>query len=419
MRDPQLPDRYSEALEPALTAAMHASPFFGYMLLGTGTFIRHTTLPNVRVAATDGFYIYLNEGWLNRPAVDQAFILLHEIVHIWLDHGPRCGGRDEDIWGEAIDLFTNTFVEASSPGMNLKTPPDGLEPDPKYLEMSVEEIYDSLVKKHMQSPGGGSSKKQQPHQPGGTAQNGKPNALAGDVTNLEKVKAHAAEDGYSDAGRTDAMDKENLKLATVMSEEVARGYEVPGPVGAIIGARIAELRKPKLDWGANLRRFVYISAGHKRETWERPNLYYPTTTIPTLYGGKVDRIDFFADVSGSMSPEWLNRIAGEITPLLKHCDALWVHTFDAVLRASTQVRHERELRGFEFITGAHCSTHVEGVLDYLGENCSRGRNVAIVATDGRFRCPPRPRYLKHFLWLILEEANTNQPWGIVHALPRD
>jgi predicted metal-dependent peptidase len=425
MRDPRLPSEYSEALSPALTVAMFASPFFGFMLMGTGVMIRHTTATRVKVAATDGYYIYLAERWrTDFKTKGQAFIVLHELVHVWFNHAGRCKHRNKEVWGQAIDAFTNTFVEAVCVGTKLTTPEGCVQPHPRYLKMTVEDIYDEFMEDAEEEAksadkGDGDPSEGDPLDSGkgGGADDdeddeGEGDPLAGDVD--PSLKDDAEADGYSNEGRSPERDRQAVQTATAAAKEMLKAMPIPGPVGDLIGARIADVLAPRLDWGSKLRQDLVEAIGDDYEDWGQPNPYYPGVVVPTTHGAKTKRIDYFVDCSGSMTADWFNRVAAEVVPLLGKCEEFWLHTFDAVIRSSLQIQNPGELTNYKYDVGDHCSTHIEPILEFLSET----QTMAIIGTDGYFQCPDINPGV-NLRWVIPEEAMTTKPWGEVHVLPRE
>jgi predicted metal-dependent peptidase len=115
------------------------SPFFATLALFTR--VRATqTLPT---AATDGQDIFINEEFvrsLSSPEVDG--LLLHEVLHAALLHVVRRGQRESTLWNIAADIVINGMI-AQQTGFQL---PNGGIRDPQLEHLSVEEIYELLLK---------------------------------------------------------------------------------------------------------------------------------------------------------------------------------------------------------------------------------------------------------------------------------
>ena len=96
-------------------------------------------------AATDGYHIYYNQAWLEElkekyGVSTVAAIIAHEVMHCALNHITRCGTRDKTLWNIAADYATNLILHEAG----FRLPHDALL-DPKYKNMSAEQIYEQLL----------------------------------------------------------------------------------------------------------------------------------------------------------------------------------------------------------------------------------------------------------------------------------
>ena len=96
-------------------------------------------------AATDGYHIYYNQTWLEELKEKYglstvAAIIAHEVMHCALNHITRCGTRDKTLWNIAADYATNLILHEAG----FRLPHDALL-DPKYKNMSAEQIYEQLL----------------------------------------------------------------------------------------------------------------------------------------------------------------------------------------------------------------------------------------------------------------------------------
>jgi predicted metal-dependent peptidase len=117
------------------------SPFFATLALFT-RFIPTQSLPT---AATDGKDIFFNPDYLiSLPNAQQDGLLLHEVLHAALLHGLRRGVREPKLWNIAADIVVNGMIVQQGV---FTLPPGGLR-DPKLEHLSVEEIYELLLKQN-------------------------------------------------------------------------------------------------------------------------------------------------------------------------------------------------------------------------------------------------------------------------------
>ncbi len=134
--------------------------FYGLMLMHTKFALDDT----VETAATNGETIMFSPAFLDELSDSELeFILMHEIMHIVLEHCARTGDRDNELFNIACDIVVNSNILQSN-GMNIQSitlraygesmhkAPDGKEG----FEYTAEQVYDMLVKKKRRKGGGNS-----------------------------------------------------------------------------------------------------------------------------------------------------------------------------------------------------------------------------------------------------------------------
>ncbi len=80
---------------------------------------------------------------LSLPKAQQDGLLLHELLHAALLHITRRGHREANLWNLAADIVVNGLIIEQG----LFELPEGGIRKPEWEKMSVEEIYDLLLKK--------------------------------------------------------------------------------------------------------------------------------------------------------------------------------------------------------------------------------------------------------------------------------
>lgn len=89
---------------------------------------------------TEAAEIYINP--LRRFDDEEwRFILAHEMLHVALRHGDRCGTRDPYLFNIACDYVINGWLNE----MRIGTMPEGLLHDPGLGGLSSEEVYDRIA----------------------------------------------------------------------------------------------------------------------------------------------------------------------------------------------------------------------------------------------------------------------------------
>lgn len=95
---------------------------------------------NVNTGATDGRIVYYNpENLSKRDELGQQFTLLHEILHVALDHMERRENRDNNGFNYACDAVINQMIK------NFGIPiPDGSINCPEAINYNAEDYYDLI-----------------------------------------------------------------------------------------------------------------------------------------------------------------------------------------------------------------------------------------------------------------------------------
>jgi|GEM_PF-722088 len=73
--------------------------------------------------------------------LEWRWVLVHEILHVVLEHHQRKGERDHMLWNVACDYVINNWLEQMGVGMR----PEGVLFNPKYKGRDAESIYDELL----------------------------------------------------------------------------------------------------------------------------------------------------------------------------------------------------------------------------------------------------------------------------------
>ena len=133
------------------------SPFFGRIIF----LLEPTEKKDIPTAATDGENLFYNPEFikdLNPKNSKQGpnnlskitGTLMHEVLHVALGHLWRRGDRNFHLWNMAADYVVNLIVreEAQKIGNSSERPdlPDGVLINEDYRDMTVEQIYDLLLK---------------------------------------------------------------------------------------------------------------------------------------------------------------------------------------------------------------------------------------------------------------------------------
>ena len=258
-----------------------SAPFFGALAL------RLDMIPDesIKTWSTDGKTLRYNPDYTLKLSHGQRKgVFAHEVLHCANGHIWRRGQRDLKKWNVAADYAINPLV--TSAGMQL--PADCLS-DSAYDGMSAEQIYNLLPD-------------------GGDDQQG-----PGDVEDPPEQGEQELEADW--------------KIAT---EQAVRAGRMQGNLPEALARMVEELRRPKVDWKALLRRFVQQCAVSDY-SWTTPSRRYLAQGVylPALTPQpEMPPIVIAVDMSGSTEqaqPQFFNEVAAvfeECAPSRMH--VVWI-----------------------------------------------------------------------------------------------
>jgi predicted metal-dependent peptidase len=315
------------------------SPFFATLAL----FGRYIPTQHIPTAATDGKDIFFNPDYLRSlPTNQQDGLLLHEVLPAALLHTVRRGVRAPKVWNIAADILVNGMIVQQGV---FDLPPGGVR-DPKLEHLSVEEIYELLLKQDSaqlslpnpdlldRSPDGSlSEQEQEPPKPPDREANHKPQSQKsedkaqqlGDELNIS-VASHdmskaqfespqvtsvpASLDSLSQARKAtlETHWKNALQQAMVIARTVNQG-KLPAGLERELGV----LTAAQIDWRSYLWRYLVQTPtdfmGFDRRFVGR-GLY-----LESLVGESV-RVFVAIDTSGSIDQRQLQLFLSEVQGIL-------------------------------------------------------------------------------------------------------
>lgn len=318
--------------------------------------------------------------------------LMHEALHILMEHGHRSIGRNHDLWNVAGDLAINCMI----PGMDIGLIPGVGEFADYPRDLKADTYYDMLIKNNKpEDPDG---------DPSSGGFHGEPCGCGSDAATKE----------MTDFDR--AVIKEAVKGAVVMAK--GRGG-LKGGMEIIINDFLGT---GTVDWRAVLKRQVAasINAGRKT-TWLRPN----RRGLPAQGKLRIKKakIAVAIDTSGSIAgdQELLRMFATEVQSLMKaynadiqiiECSSAVERTY--VMRPSGKMDQK--------VQGGGGGLAVPPVYEWLKENKQRP-DVLIYLTDlmGDFG----PTEVIRTIWAVPEEyapgggQEQKYPFGKIVSIRRD
>lgn len=379
-------DLFKEALRDLLILV----PLAGFSLLGESiTILEDSSIGTLR---TDGRKIWYSPKWMRaKDLKNRIWDILHEWLHIFLNHCARCGDRDQERWNIAVDIVV--LRECSKLlGNGFSVPEDGVQIPAWAGEKTAEEIYDLLKEKSARI---------------GTLP-GLPSA--GDLLFDEASEYSKEEEEEFFYGF-----REELAQAKAVMEKAN-----PASIPDSIRSRLDEILKDTIDWGRLINGDLLAEFGGPIPTFSPPNRrllgWFRTNTgapliLPSFRSTKEKTLMLGVDVSTSMGPTLMNRVISNVMPAACRAATTHVVTFDQTIREHVRTTNPRRiLEQVKFESGSHAYTDVRPVFDLV----DKIRPTALTILTDAFLEYPEQRY-DQTLWVTPMNAGT-PPWGRVYTM---
>jgi len=193
-----------------------------------------------------------------------------------------------------------------------------------------------------------------------------------------------------------------------------------GPYGDSAGMlkrRMAEIYKPQVDWKQALRTFVgrALSPKHEDRISDRrhPGLY---TTQEKKKENAITKFVAAVDTSGSMGDDELGIILSEIKAIVeeKKVQTTTIVYFDVVVDLVRRLVGKGAVKAYKGEAVGGGGTNFRPPLEKMNEIYNKeGFGVAVFLTDGFADLKlPKPRFAEKFIWVILDNASFEAPWGL-------
>ena len=380
-------DKIKEFMKRLLQSRMRLlciNGFYGLLLMHV-TFSLDETLDT---AATDGERIYFGPEFLDSISdAELDFVIMHEIMHVVLQHLARKGERDMERFNIAADIVVNSEIMNSFGGDERKISVNGepamhLTPDGQegYL-FTAEQVYEML----------------------------------GKVMPASGFKDdHSMWESAEENGKLQDVWVQRLKEACA-AMEIRDPDHSRGLLPAFAERFLKELRNPQIDWRKILTEFVQeeimdYSFTPPDRRFDGGDFFLPD------FNEREDRLEnilFMIDTSGSMSDEMITAAYSEIKGAIDQFDGKlsgWLGFFDALVIPPKPFSDEAELRIIRPEGGG--GTDFNAVFEYVRKNMQENLPASIIIlTDGYAPFPPESVAMGiPVLWLLNNEK-VNPGWG--------
>ena len=346
--------------------------------------------------------------------------LVHETMHVYLEHCRRIGGRDPDEWNKAGDRAINPGILQ----MGLTLPyglfpadigaPDGLTAD---------EYYD-LAQKQKQ---GGKNGKPQPgkgqgNQPGAGSQ---PGNQPGQQPGVCAGKCGGAATGIRCAadGDADARSPEDIAARVEETRAAMSAAKKAGKLPASWGGLVSDDPKPpaKIDWRKQLSHHVRSAMrtvpGATVHRYDQPSRkqagigYGAGIPVLARYRAVVPSVTVVLDTSGSMF-SILDECLGEIQGVLTACGGqrIGFMAADAAVASEIQTTSLKEI--IKNVKGGGGTDFCPAIERAAALPRGKRPQVLLYVTDLEGRFPPAPPPGIRVVWVAVgEHIGAPPPWG--------
>ena len=379
-------------------------------------------------AYTDGERIAFSPTFLEELSDKELdFVMMHEILHVVLQHCLRGEDKDNERYNIAADIVINSTImhenddKASSItlskyGESMHIAPDGKE---GYL-YTAEEVYEMLQSKQKNFDSGNKKSKKAGNV---GSKKGRAEKVQKSRKDMNKPVAKRWDD-HSQWGKFE----EDSKLRDVWVKNFAECCEAikvrdvsnnRGTLPMFAQRMLEKLKKPQTDWRTILNDFIqeeicdYSFSPPDRRFQDSP-FFLPDFNEM----GKNDNVSdilFFIDTSGSISDNDMTTAFSEIKGAIDQYDGKlkgWLGFFDAAIIEPKPFSSFEEFIVIKPAGGGE--TDFQIIFEYVDQHMKdKAPNCIIILTDG-YAPFPKEELANDIpvLWLI-NNQDVTPPWGKV------
>jgi len=367
--DPKLDREVREILITARVGLLLRASFFGNLATRLKLVNADEWCPT---AATDGRNFYYNTRFIKMLKPKEVeFLFGHEVLHCVYDHFGRRGDRDPQLFNIANDYCVNADLKKHRVGEFITSVPCLY--DPKYQDMSSEEIYDILYE----------------------------NAEKIDIGSLIDKMLDEHLDGEGDGegsgkdgdkegngnGRPKYSAEEKQKIRDEIKEAVlaaAAASDGAGNLPAGVKRIIQDMTAPKMNW-RELIRMQLESTIKSDYTWLRSSRrgWHMDAVMPGMKLDPMIDIAISIDASGSMGEAILKDVLGEVAGIMEQFPNYRIHvvSFDTEVYNPQQFDSDNleDITEYEVMGGG--GTDFDCVFNYFKANEIEPKRH-IMFTDG-------------------------------------
>ncbi|MEM1693575.1 MAG: VWA-like domain-containing protein [Ignisphaera sp.] len=376
-------------------------PLLGLMLKKTWIYERN----DIHIAATDGLRIYINSEMFNKlDPQSRAYVLVHEVMHIILQHPTRAKKLMKRYRGKGADIIMNIVADAVvNERINMISNLDVvrcqdiipmISHHSHYYDerICVTESFENLVQQIIQQIMQNKNtytvdmviEKFEEDIIGrdivveGTYITGS-KILKEDSRNNDTIERRGVEERVLNEGDpednnvVDGREIEERILRKVIETYIA--VKSVGSVPGYLERVVDEIMKPSIDWRILLKKNL-IGTNVKR-TWSRPSRKHP------LFPGKElirrGRSVVLVDTSGSISENELRWFVSEVYGMLRERNEVIVIPWDATVYEPIKVDRPSDINKVRAKMKGRGGTKILPALEYMDKNYWNVDNVVILS----------------------------------------
>ena len=397
--------------------------FYGLLLMHMGFAVDES----LDTAATDGARIYFGTEFLEELSDSELdFVMMHEILHVALQHCWRGEDKDDDLFNIACDIVVNSNILLSN-DMDLSTirlkkygEAMHLAPNRKeghlYTATQVYEMFPKTPKRNAKKGGGAEGKSGK--NATNNAQNGKGKSTGGGKKE-GKGKGGGGVDDHSKWGTVE--DDEIQKVWVKRIADAAEAISIQdasrgrGTLPAFAKRLLEELKKPQTDWRTILNEFIQEEIVDYSFT--PPDRRFEGPFFLPDFNEKDDSVEnilFMIDTSASMSDAMVTAAYSEVKGAIDQFGGKlkgYLGFFDAGIVEPEPFENEEEFRLIKPVGGG--GTDFSIVFQYVKEFMQVPPASIIILTDGYAPFPKEDAAGGIPVLWLLNNQEVKPPWGKV------
>ena len=405
--------------------------FYGLLLMH----MIYAVSEEIETACTDGVRITFGIDFLDSLSDSELdFVMMHEILHVVLQHCFRGDVEDPEAYNIAADIVVNSnimlenglkasSITLSKYGIAMHVAPDGKEGH----EYTAEQVYAMLPKNlnkkgNNKSLGSAVGRAKKENKKGNNKSPGSAVGRAKKEISKEQHQPVQVWDDHSQWGKYEEDD--TLRDVWLKRfEDAAEAIEIRDPSNArgllpAFAERILkELKKSQTDWRTILNDFVqeevvdYSFSPPDRRFDDSP-FFLPD------FNGKEDRVEdilFMIDTSGSMSDDMIAAAYSEVKGAIDQFNGKlkgWLGFFDEAIIKPQPFSDENEFKIIKPAGGG--GTDFQIIFEYVFHHMSDKLPASIIILSDGYAPFPLEKLAGGIpvLWLLNNEE-VNPPWGKV------